>query len=133
MSMTRSAFVALAVLICSSSSTLLADNGVSLSIQFEDEVAVIRADPEAPHELVVAAISAMQKAGIEKFALKVDDGKTQKAAIKTDLSIQLVDKAAEINASSDLPYSYIKHIVIELKTIGVRKIKFAPSQKATTN
>lgn len=94
------------------------------SVTFVNETAVIRASRQTDVRFVYSAITSLQKAGIEKFALR-----PQQFAPKTDessITVSVDNGEAELTISRDIPYQRVVAIISVLAQNDVEKVKFSP-------
>ena len=100
------------------------------SVQLADDAAVLRVSKNTEHKFVTATITSLQKAGTEKFALRVLDPKDETAITKSAYSISITDGVAQITATADLPHKVLVSLISELNDTGITKIKFAVTKNS---
>ena len=97
------------------------------SVQFTDDVAVMRVSNNTEYKFVTATMTSLQNAGTEKFTLRVLEPKAEMNITKSALSIQINEGIAEIDATPDLPHKVLVSLISQLKDAGITKMKFAAS------
>lgn len=100
------------------------------SVQFTDDVAVMRVSNNTEHKFVTATITSLQNAGTEKFTLRVLEPKAEINVTTTAFSIQINEGIAEIDATPDLPHKVLVSLISQLKDAGVAKMKFAAAKES---
>ena len=100
------------------------------SVQFTDDVAVMRVSNNTEQKFVTATITSLQNAGTEKFKLRVWEPKPEMIIAKTAFSIQINEGIAEIDATPDLPYKVLVLLISHLKDAGITKIEFAAAKES---
>jgi biopolymer transport protein ExbD len=107
------------------------DRDYQWSVTFEKNVAVIRAEADAPEGIVATTIEALKNAGHKKFAIK--QFVTPEETPRRDTSwiqIRVRNQEAEIALSRDLPYKTVVEVIEHLQKCDVKTIRFAPPQKS---
>jgi len=95
------------------------------SVQFTDDVAVLRVSKNTEHKFVTATITSLQNAGTEKFTLGLLEPNADLGISKTGFSIHINEGVAEINATAELPHKILVSLISQLKDVGITKMKFA--------
>ena len=94
------------------------------SVEFTDDVAVMRVSNNTEYKLVTATIASLQNSGTEKISLRVLEPNAEMDITKLAYTIQMDEGVAEIKATGDLPYKVLVSLISQLKDAGVTKMMF---------